>query len=129
MAIESNGRSVLVIEDDAEVRRFAVRVLELEGYTAASSGDGVEGLRIARRGDIDLVLLDLRLPGATGWEVLEEMRDDPQLAAIPVLLFTAAASVEVQERIASSGAAGYLTKPLTSRDLKEKVAATLLQAG
>ena len=71
-------KTVLIIEDESEVRNFASRVLELEGYRVLQIEDGDEGLRLVRRGGISLVLLDLRLPGDDGWAVLEQLKKEPE---------------------------------------------------
>ena len=125
MTTEGKEQQVLVIEDDDNVRKFAVRVLELEGYAVVSAADGAEGLRLARTHGISLVLLDLQLPGATGWEVLEELRKEPEMANVPVLLFTAASGPEVREKAARAGVTGFLAKPLTAGDLRKSVASVI----
>ena len=84
-------KTVLIIEDEFEVRKFASRVLELEGYRVLQIEDGDEGLRLVRRGGISLVLLDLRLPGDDGWAVLEQLKKEPELSSIPVIVFTVSA--------------------------------------
>ena len=86
MATRHGAKSVLVIEDEAEIRNFAFRVLELEGYEVLQAGRGDDGLRLVRTNrELSMVLLDLRLPGRDGWVVLQEMKSDPELSAIPVV--------------------------------------------
>jgi len=114
--------AVLVIEDETDIRNFALRVLELEGYQVLQAGDGNEGLRLARRSrGLSLVLLDLRLPGRDGWVVLREMRSDPRLARIPVVVFSASAAAWQQKKALSMGAVDYLIKPLDAATLKKAV--------
>jgi len=116
---------VLVIEDEADIRRFIHRLLDLEGYQVLESGDGNEGLRIIKKTrDLSLVLLDLRLPGCDGWEVLDRMKHDPKLATIPVVVFSASAAEQQRKKALSMGAAGYLVKPLDAASLKQAIAAT-----
>ena len=99
MATRHGARSVLIIEDEADIRNFAFRVLQLEGYRVLQAGDGNEGLRLAKanRG-LSLVLLDMRLPGRDGWAVLQEMKRDPAIAAIPVVVFSALAAPWQQKK-------------------------------
>lgn len=111
MAKACETKTVLVIEDDAEVRNFASRVLELEGYRALQAEDGDNGLRLARESRVALILLDLRLPKRSGLAVLELMRREPQLSVIPVIVFTASASASQREKALKMGTSDYLIKP------------------
>jgi len=126
MATRYKVESVLVIEDEADIRNFAFRVLELEGYRVLQAGDGNEGLRLLRNNrKLSLVLLDLRLPGRDGWVVLQEMKKDPELSTIPVVVFSALASAGHRKRALGMGAAAYLTKPVDATSLKRTVSSTV----
>ena len=120
---------ILVIEDEVDVCNFASRVLELEGYRVIQAGDAEEGLRLVREETVALVLLDLKLPGRDGWSVLEELKNDPVLSSIPVLVFSAFAGVPQQEKALGMGAAGYLVKPVSTAHLKKAITRTLGQRG
>ena len=121
MAKRREPKTVLIIEDEADILNFASRVLELEGYRVLQAGASKEGMRLVREGGISLVLLDLRLPGRDGWAALKQIKSDPELSAIPVIVFTASAGVSQRERALSMGAADYLVKPLSAASLKEAV--------
>ncbi|GAG01670.1 unnamed protein product [marine sediment metagenome] len=125
MAERPRRKTILVIEDEHEVRNFASRVLELEGYRVLQAEDSEEGMRLVREGRISLVLLDLRLPEHNGWAVLEQMKGEPELSAIPVIVFTASAGVSRRERALKMGAADYLVKPLSAARLRKAVARIL----
>jgi len=125
MARKDEPKTVLIIEDEAEVRNFASRVLELEGYRILQAKDGAEGLRLVRRGGISLVLLDLKLPRGDGWVVLEQVKKEPELSSIPVIVFTASVAEPQRERALAMGAADYLVKPLSAATLRESVARIL----
>ena len=71
------------------------------------------------------MLLDLRLPGGDGWEVLEQLKGDPALSSIPIIVFTAAAGAAQKEKALSMGAAVYLVKPMSAASLKRTVARVL----
>jgi len=114
-------KTVLIIEDETDILNFASRVLELEGYRVLQAGESKEGMRLVREGGISLVLLDLRLPGRDGWAALKQMKSDPELSAIPVIVFTASAGVSQRERALIMGAADYLVKPLSAASLKKAV--------
>lgn len=125
MADAGEVPSILVIEDDEDVRGFACRVLEMEGYRVLQARDGVQGLRLARRNRVSLVLLDLRLPSVDGWAVLDRLREDPALSSVPVVVFTASAAGSRRHQALASGVVEYLVKPLSATGLRETVDAVL----
>jgi CheY-like chemotaxis protein len=122
---KDSGETILIIEDEDDIRTFASRVLEFEGYRVLQAGDGDEGLRLARQGGISLVLLDLRLPGRDGRVVLSQMKSDPELSLIPVVVFTASAAAQQRSQALAGGAADYLVKPLSATSLRESIARIL----
>jgi len=127
MAKKRKTKTVLIIEDEADVLNFTCRLLELEGYRVIQAADVDKGMRLVRQARPSLVLLDLRLPRGDGWTVLEQMKSEAGLSAIPVLVFTASAGVKQRERALSLGAAGYLVKPLSAAKLRRAVAQVLRQ--
>jgi CheY-like chemotaxis protein len=129
MVKKGSKATVLIIEDEADIRTFASRVLELEGYRVLQAMNGDEGLRLVRQGGIGLVLLDLRLPERDGWAVLNQMKGDPELSSIPVLVFTASAGAPQRSRALVAGAANYLVKPLSAASLKKSISHFLHQEG
>jgi CheY-like chemotaxis protein len=121
----SKAKTVLVVEDEADIRRFARRLLELEGYNVLEAANGNECLRLIKdTSDLSMILLDLRLPGRDGWEVMDEMKKDSKLSKIPVVVFSASAAEWQRKKALSKGAVGYLVKPLDAVSLREAVAAT-----
>lgn len=129
MAKNYETKTVLIIEDEAEIRNFASRVLELEGYRILQAENGEEGMKLVRQRNIGLVLLDLRLPGDDGWAVLQQIKGEAKLLEIPVIVFTASAGVSQREKALSMGAADYLVKPLSATSLTEAVACILGRGG
>jgi DNA-binding response OmpR family regulator len=125
MAKKIKDKKVLIIEDDADIRNFARRVLELEGYDVLQAEIGHEGLRLARESKVNLVLLDLRLPDDSGWVILEQMKSEPAISAVPVIVFTASIGEPQKERALGRGAADYLVKPVGANDLRSAVARAL----
>jgi DNA-binding response OmpR family regulator len=125
MARKHRAETILIIEDEADVRTFASRVLELEGYRILQAENGDTGLGLMRETQVALVLLDLRLPERNGWAVLAELKSDAALSAIPVIMFTASAAAAQRDRALNAGAADYLTKPLSAASLKTAVANVL----
>jgi CheY-like chemotaxis protein len=117
----NEAKTVLIIEDEDEIRNFASRVLELEGYRVLEVEGSEEGLRLVREDGIALVLLDLRLSGRSGWTVLKELKNDPELSSIPIIVFTASAGVSQQEKALRMGAVDYLVKPISAAHLEKTV--------
>ena len=117
--------TVLIIEDEPDIQNFISRVLEFEGYQVLEAGDGKTGLEIVREKPVSLVLLDLRLPGLDGWGVLREMKQDADLARIPVVVLTAIAEPVQRRRTMHMGASQYLVKPLSANSVSKTIAAIL----
>jgi DNA-binding response OmpR family regulator len=121
MATKSKLRSkkVLVIDDESDLRRFSIWVLEAEGYLALQAADGASGIKIAKQEHPDLILLDIKLPDMYGWEILEEIRASAQLNDIPVVIFTASADTLYKDMAEKKGAAGFLVKPVSAETLRD----------
>ena len=115
-------KTILIIEDDVEIQTFSSKVLELEGYGTLVASSGEEGLLLLRENKADLLLLDLRLPGQSGWDVLKEIRNDPEIRTIPIIVFTASAAILQRMRAIDMGATSYLVKPLSAAELKNAIA-------
>ncbi|MFC1967612.1 response regulator transcription factor [Chloroflexota bacterium] len=125
MAGKAGTDIILIIEDESEVRHFASRVLELEGYQTMQAGDGDTGIMMAGKNPVDLVLLDLRLPRRDGWSILKEMKSSNELSSIPVIVFTATAGAMERGKALEMGAAEYLVKPLSAASLIQSIAGVL----
>ncbi|MFC2028185.1 two-component system response regulator [Chloroflexota bacterium] len=129
MATGTEVKTILIIEDEPNIIKFASRVLELEGFHIIEARDADEGWAVIRQSHIDLILLDLMLPGTDGWEVLTQLKNDPHVSTVPVVVFTAAVELPNQERALSMGAVEFLMKPLSSTKLRETVHDTLHSEG
>jgi PAS domain S-box-containing protein len=106
----SEGLStVLVIEDDANTRDLLKRFLNKDGFRVQTVSEGEEGLRLARELQPDVITLDVMMPGLDGWAVLTELKADPALAEIPVVMLTI---VDNKNLGYALGASDYLTKPI-----------------
>jgi two-component system response regulator AtoC len=103
---------ILVIDDDQEVRTSLQTVLETLGYATHTAATGEEGLHAIQREPFDLVLCDLRLPGASGLDVLKH-----KASAVPVILMTAYGNADIATQAARGGAFDYISKPINPDDL------------
>ena len=120
------SKRVLYIEDNQDNMRLVVWILEDEGYEVLQAWTAEEGLKVLEQQPVDLVLMDISLPGMNGMEATQMMRANERLAKIPVFALTAHAISEERGRIAASGVDKILTKPL---DEEELVAAIRDQIG
>jgi CheY-like chemotaxis protein len=106
--------SIVVIEDDRPSLDLLTAYLSGAAITVVAARDGHAGLEAVRREQPSAVLLDIRMPGIDGWEVLRALKDDPQTAHIPGVVVSI---VDERSRGAELGAAGYLVKPVSRDDL------------
>ena len=109
--------AVLVIEDEAPIRRNLARMLTAEGYRVLTAPDGVDGIVIAREQLPQLILCDILMPRMDGYEVLSALRSDAGTAAIPFVFLTASADKDDRSRGLASGARDYITKPFKLTEL------------
>ena len=114
---------ILVVEDEAAIADFLQRGLKAEGHAVSTVFDGDEGERRALGEDIDLVILDVMLPGKSGLDVLHAVRQ--RRPTLPVIVLSARA--EIEDRVAGldGGATDYVTKPFSFEELAARVRAHL----
>ena len=129
MTKKREAKTVLIIEDEADIQNFVSRVLELEGYHVLKASDGKRGMVIIRESTVALVLLDLRIPGHDGWSVLREIRHDTELSNIPIIVITAVADALQKRRTLHMGANKYIIKPVSAKSLAKTIASILHESG
>src|SRR5690349_24458276 len=112
--------SILVVDDESEIREGLELLLNMEGYAASSAESGEAGLAMLEETPFDLLLLDVSLPDRNGLDLLREIRRrDPHLA---VVLITAYGSIDMARQAFKSGAQDYITKPWSNDELLAQVA-------
>ncbi len=105
------ARSILIVEDDSDLREALSEVLRDEGYTVEMAADGREALDLLRRQSRpSLILLDLTMPVMNGWQFRDEQRRDPDLSGIPVVVLSA--SDRLAEKMGPLGITDYVRKPI-----------------
>src|SRR5512132_446525 len=109
---------ILVIDDDATARELIADHLKAEGFSVVTAAGGVEGLKRAKELRPTAITLDVMMPDLDGWTVLAALRQDPELADIPVIMVTI---VDEHRRGIALGASGYLTKPIDRERLHRLV--------
>src|SRR5256884_1414053 len=112
------GTVILVVDDDTSVRQLICRHLEQEGWRTVQASNAADALQLARESRPMLITLDIMMPDASGWWVLEKLKEDSQTAGIPVLVVTI---VEDQRLVFALGASDYLGKPYDRRALVGKI--------
>lgn len=121
-----NQPKILVADDDALIRKAAVRILAAAGYTVTQAADGEEAVALARVQQPDLILLDVNMPGLDGFQVLARLKADPQLAASYVVIVSGSrVDTDNQVHGLDAGADGYLTRDIGNRELVAQVQALL----
>lgn len=121
-------KKILVIEDEPEMRRNLVTILKLEKFLPLSAKNGRVGLELARREEPDVILCDIMMPELDGHAVVQALREDVALAAIPFIFPTAKGEKSDQRSGMNLGADDYLTKPVNKADLLNAIRSRLLRA-
>src|SRR6056297_625974 len=104
------AKKILIIEDDKFLRQLVSRKLSKQDFEIAEAVDGEQGLEKAKEEKPDLILLDLILPGMDGFEVLSELKEDPELSSIPVVILSNLGQKDEIEKGLQMGAEDYLVK-------------------
>lgn len=125
---------IVVIEDDAVVAETLTLYLQHAGYSVVTAADGREGLALARRPGVALVILDLMIPGISGQQVCRAIRETSgesprQTARVPILMLTARTSEDDRVAGLEMGADDYVPKPFSPREVVARVQALLRRAG
>ncbi|SDJ05880.1 response regulator transcription factor [Aliiruegeria lutimaris] len=116
---------ILIVEDEDNIALALSHVLGREGWTVERVADGDAGLAAVRDLHPDLVLLDVMLPGMTGYEVCQAVRLEPELAEVKILMMTARGNAMERRKGLALGADGFIAKPFDLSDLLEQARALL----
>ena len=107
------AKTVLIVEDNELNMKLFNDLLEAHGYLTLKTANGVEAVELARAHHPDLILMDIQLPEVSGLEVTRWLKDDSELASIPIVAVTAFAMKGDEERIREGGCEAYLSKPIS----------------
>ena len=116
---------ILVADDDVDIRELVEFKLSTMGHDIVAVGDGAAAVEACRAQKPDLAVLDVMMPGVSGLDAIRQIRSDPSLADLPVILLTARAQESDVETGFDSGADDYITKPFSPRELAARVEALL----
>jgi DNA-binding response OmpR family regulator len=118
---------ILVVDDDADIRGLVEFKLQQAGYEVVTADDGAAALSIVGSWRPDLVVLDVAMPGMSGYDVCKRFRSDPAMEKVPVIMLTARTQATFSTLGYMAGADLYLTKPFSPRELVERVEAMLAE--
>ncbi len=116
---------VLIADDNADNRQLLVDIIESIGYEVVSAIDGPDTLSLVQDRKPDLVILDVNMPGMSGFEVCDHLKGDPKTGDIPVLMLTAMRIEDYKTQGVMPAADGYLSKPFSPRELIVRIQAWL----
>ena len=120
---------VLLVEDNDLNRDMLQRRLARRGYEVVLAINGAEALAVARAGNVDLLLMDLRLPDVSGWDVTRRLRGDEETKTLPIIALTAHARPSDRQEALDAGCDEYDTKPVDMPRLLEKIERLLRARG
>jgi len=112
---------ILYIEDHPAQSDIMKQMLEFSGYTVVLAMSGEEGIEKAREAQPDIILMDLRMPGMGGIEAIRQLKQDPMVAEIPVLVLSAWTSQRNRKDAEEAGAAKFLAKPVDTKRLVQEI--------
>jgi DNA-binding response OmpR family regulator len=114
---------VLLIEDEPNIIEAIRFILSREGWRVDTHSNGEDAVEMVRSKTPDVVILDVMLPGRSGYDILREMREDPALANLPVLMLTARGQSKDREMAERAGASRFMTKPFSNAEVLDAVRA------
>lgn len=110
-------KRVLLIEDEPSIIEAIRFILTRDGWSVQTHSNGITAAERVREGPPDVVILDVMLPGRSGFDILEDLRADPATAGLPILVLTARGQSADRDRAERSGASRYMTKPFSNADI------------
>ncbi len=128
--MEASNRTALVVDDDADVRSMVAALLEQDGWQTIEAGTGEEGLQLAAASLPDLMIMDVMLPGMSGFEAYKALRGDYRTSHIPVIILTAVNEHElganhdadsVGRMLCTDGPQAFIDKPVDSEQLRSAI--------
>lgn len=115
------GNKVLLIEDEPNIIEAICFILSRDGMEVKTHSNGVDAVEVVEREAPDMLILDVMLPGRSGYDILSDLRADAATAALPVLMLTARGQTRDREMAERLGASRYMTKPFSNADVLQAV--------
>ncbi|HEX4823413.1 MAG TPA: response regulator [Candidatus Polarisedimenticolaceae bacterium] len=117
----SGRKRILIVDDDAFIRRPLEFILKEEGYEPSTAADADEGMRAIEAEAPDLIVLDVMMPGKDGLTLCSELKGDPRFASIPIVLLSARGQEHDRQKALALGASEFVTKPYSPHEFKRCV--------
>jgi two-component system chemotaxis response regulator CheY len=111
------SKRIITVDDSPSVRKMVEFSLKSKGYVMGSAGDGIEALELMRQEPFDAVILDVNMPRMNGLEFLENIKNDENFTAIPVIMLTTEGQDEDRDKAMALGATAYIVKPFKPTQL------------
>ena len=115
------SKKVLIVDDEPNIVLSVEFLMQREGHEVVTAGDGQEAMDVLAAARPDLMILDVMMPRKNGFEVCAEVRTDPEMSGMPILMLTAKGREAEMKKGLSLGADAYITKPFSTHDLVTKV--------
>ena len=128
MDIPADAPTILVVDDSPPNVKLLRLILGAAGYRVLEAYSGPEALEILHRDKPDAMVLDVRMPGMTGYEVCQKIRQDPEFVALPVIMVTALSLPEERIQGIEAGATDFITKPFNKKELLARLRASMMMA-
>ncbi|WP_372885271.1 response regulator transcription factor [Shimia sp.] len=115
------GKRVLLIEDEPNIIEAISFILSRDGWQVSTHSNGHDAVGVVQDKTPDLLILDVMLPGKSGYDILRELRDEDRTANLPVLMLTARGQTRDREMAEHAGASRFMTKPFSNAEVLEVV--------
>ena len=115
------GKHVVLVEDEVHIAEAIRFLLSQEGWRDETLANGSSAVEVIRNATPDLVMLDVMLPGKSGFEILHDLRNDPAFEALPVLMLTARGQARDREMAEKAGVSRFMTKPFSNTEMLDAV--------
>tara|TARA_R110002049_G_scaffold10127_3_gene50309 strand:- start:14123 stop:14491 length:369 start_codon:yes stop_codon:yes gene_type:complete len=115
------GKHVVLVEDEVNIAEAIRFLLSQEGWRVETLANGATAVELIRKAAPDLVMLDVMLPGRSGFEILHDLRADPALANLPILMLTARGQSRDRVMAEQAGVSRFMTKPFSNADMLDAV--------
>jgi CheY-like chemotaxis protein len=112
---------ILIVDDTTELLFFLDYIFQRNDFEVVTAANGKDAIRLAKETDPDVLLVDVMMPGIDGLEVCRQLRQDPDLRDVPILLYSAAVGEEIRQKAIDAGANEYLGKTINHEELVTKV--------
>jgi CheY-like chemotaxis protein len=119
------SKTILIIEDNLANRKLVTTILQLSGYQVRSAETAMEGINIAKKETLQLILMDIQLPGMNGLDATRLLKSERRTDDIPVIALTALAMKGDEQRILDAGCDDYIAKPFDYKELLAKISAVI----